>query len=255
MHATELVNLATEMALDGERLVKLVDEVSVASIHDYWTAARCRLDRWGRGLRSATEGIDSADHQLPGYWPSMVQETIIAEVSCRVFTAILVAHDHHHRQADCGAIARNVLLSHVDTRCRLEAAVRGLGPQFTRETQEALALLDAGKRWTDMLIGQLLVTGPVIEFAFDQERARDFSVETLDPQAAQLLRMGVKQSFRASELAAPFSPELNEQIAMGIIGYFPILARDVESGRVDWFDQVEGMAADTSDWVDELLRG
>lgn len=205
-------------------------------------------------MRTAAEHFKNGGPDLPKHWDALVQETIISEVACRVFAAILVAHDHHHRRNECSAVARNVLLSHIDARCRLEAIVRDLGPRFAAEVEETTELLDACKRWSDMLVGQLLITGPVIEFAFDQARATDFAVEAVDVNAAKMIRGSFSQKFQPFIESDPFSPELNEQVALGIIGFFPVLVRERATGSQTWLSRVEEMASDTESWVDELLR-
>ena len=51
MHVRDLVELAALVAVHSPVLIHGGGRVPKASIEDYWTASRCRLDRWTRLLR------------------------------------------------------------------------------------------------------------------------------------------------------------------------------------------------------------
>ena len=52
MHARELVELAAILSAQGPMLIRSTPQLSSHGVQQYWTASKCRLDRWARNLKS-----------------------------------------------------------------------------------------------------------------------------------------------------------------------------------------------------------
>src|SRR4051812_46474662 len=186
MHARDLAELAALLALHSPSIVHGAGRIPFACHEQYWSASKCRLDRWGRLLRQLTQA--SGQPELPATlsWPRVrpaLEEILVSELVTRLWTAVATAHDQHHGDDGLEPIARNVFAGHLDARRRLltllaEARVIAL-PEVTKLNH----LRRRVERWTDMLLAHLAGTIDVNEFAFDMERARDFA-EDLDHQSA-----------------------------------------------------------------------
>lgn len=105
------------------------------------------------------------------------QESAATELLVRVFGTLLTAYDQHRASIDAAPIARRVWVDHLEFRCRLLNYVLNL-----EEFPEVL-LIRLHKtrrrleRWTDVLLGPLVVGREIHEFAHDLQRAIDFGSE------------------------------------------------------------------------------
>jgi hypothetical protein len=265
MHARDLAELAALLALHSPSIVHGAGRIPHASHEQYWSASKCRLDRWGRLLRQLTQA--AGQPQLPATlsWPRIrpvLEEILVAELLTRLWAAVATAHDQQRGDDDLEPVARNVFTSHLDARRRLLAL---LGDGHTIALPEATKLNHLRRRverWTDMLLAHLAGAIDIDEFAFDPQRARDFA-EDLDhqpPQAerdfsGQLMLLSLRASF-ANDLAdrSPNS-DLNRRIASALLGAFRDPTDD-PTGIVKslWLERLNRTAIETEDMVEELLR-
>jgi hypothetical protein len=265
MHARDLAELAALLALHSPSIVHGAGRIPHDTSEQYWSASKCRLDRWGRLLRQLTQA--SGQPELPATlsWPRVrpaLEEILVSELVTRLWTAVATAHDQHHGDDGLEPIARNVFAGHLDARRRLltllaEARVIAL-PEVTKLNH----LRRRVERWTDMLLAHLAGTIDVNEFAFDVERARDFA-EDLDHQSAhaerdfsgRLMLLSLRASF-ANDLAdrSP-SSDLNRRIASALLGAFRDPTDD-PTGLVKslWLERLNRTAIETEDMVEQLLR-
>lgn len=268
-HATamqhhELAELATLIAEHGPALVLGPARVAPGAINQYWLTSRYRFDAWGRVLKRFAGAVPPATHADPAHsvYP-VIEEILAGEVLARVWTAVLRAYDRHRGQDEIEPLARGAYLGHLEARNRALALLMH-APGVRVEDAVALNRLRARtERWTDLLIGRLLVdlpptTGDAAEFAADPQRARDFATDLredgADGLAWSLTLAAMRASFR-EWLTAPAPHEgLNARIASAVLGCFPGELFDA-TGQFQslWMLRMSSVAADTQGLVAALF--
>ena len=222
----ELVELAAVVADQAPVIIRSERPLASDALTQYWSAAKCRQERWSRSLKlphypAATGG------PVPGGKVSIrpvLEEILATEVLTRLFTAILASHDRRRHVSDAEPIGRSVLAGH------LEARHRGLsllvyGPCITsHDAIEVNRLRRQAERWSDLLIGKLLLVDDLAEFAIDADVAQEFAADFRGNPAWQ--SGGTAWSIAALSLGAQFRSSLgrchagddNERIAAAILG-------------------------------------
>ncbi len=160
-------------------LIRSAPQLSSQGAQQYWTASKCRLDRWTRNLKSfAADATQSDAATVRMQWPlvrGVLEEILTGEVLTRVWTAVLCLYDRQHGGNEFESLARSIMIGHLEARHRvLMLIVRG--PGINAESAVKLNhLRRRAERWTDLLVGYLARYGDVAEFAIDVDRAVDFS--------------------------------------------------------------------------------
>ena len=265
MHARELVELAAIVSAHVPVLIRGTERLSATGIEQYWTASKCRLDRWGRSLKSfSAKAAGAGPLWRQARWPSVrsvLEEIITGEMLTRVWTAALCAYDRHHGTGDAEAIARSVMIGHLEARHRvLVLLVRG--PGIDAEAAVKLnCLRRRTERWTDLLVGHLCGAYDVGEFAIDPTRARDFA-EDLQYQSGlkgarhawPLVLASLRAAFRQGLSPLSSNADLNAKIAASILSCFPPELFD-STGlfRSLWMLRLSNVTNDAQGMVEDLL--
>ena len=265
MHARELLELAALVSAHGPLLVRTAGRLPSATLDDYWSASKCRLDRWSRSLKQFSDAPPAADRrERVARWPSIagvLDEVLTGEVLTRVWTAVLCAYDRRRGQCEAEPVARSVLIGHLEARHRvLLLLVRGQGI----EAQEAVKLNRLRRRcerWTDVLLGNLWPLHDLAEFAFDPARAREFS-DDLQQQGQQpggqqawpLMLSSLRAAFQQVPLAPSPNADLNAKLGAGVLACFPSGLFD-STGllRSLWLARLQTTTDDAQGMLDLLL--
>jgi hypothetical protein len=264
MHARDLAELAALVAIHGPLIAQGQGRVPHSTAEQYWTASKCRLDRWTRLLKQLTAAAGEPRMPATLSWPRVrpvLEEIFASELLTRLWTAAAVAYDVVRHDEEQGPIARNILAGHLDARRRLLAL---LADGRVIELPEAVQLNHLRRRverWTDMLLahlGQLIDIG---EFAFEPDRARDFA-EDLDRDAAhseqrltcQLILASLRSSFAEGLAERSPNSDLNRRIGAAVLGAFREELTD-STGLVKslWLERISQTASDTEGMIEELL--
>lgn len=265
MHARELAELAAILALHAPVVLRGNNGIPQATSEQYWTASKCRLDRWQRVLRELAGVTDEAALPATLAWDRtrpLLEEILVSELLTRIWTAITVALDRRGLDQDLEPIARNIYGSHLDVRRRLLALLAG-GRVIRAEQAAALNQLRCRvERWGDMLLAHLAEAIDIGEFAFDAERARDFASD-LDREATgaerrfscQLALTSLRASFAEGLAERTPNRDLNQRIASAILGAFREELSDSTglAGSL-WLERLQRTASDTEGMIEELLR-
>ncbi|NQU23082.1 MAG: hypothetical protein HQ567_17530 [Candidatus Nealsonbacteria bacterium] len=265
MHASELVELAAIVSAHGPVLVHGTRQLSETGIEQYWTTSKCRLDRWTRSLRRLTDEVTETDpRQRKTEWPlvrGVLEEILTGEMLTRVWTAVLCAHDRHHDNDRAEPVARSVLIGHLEARHRvLTLLVRGPGI----DAEAALKLNHLRRRterWTDMLIGYLLGMHDVREFAYDPDRAQDFSEDLRYRSQLKggqhtwaMVLVSLRAAFKSGLSAACPNADLNAKIGAAILSCYPAdLFDSTGLFKSLWLQRLSNVTNDAQVLVDELL--
>jgi hypothetical protein len=265
MHARELVELAAIVSAHGPVLIRGCRQLSATSLQQYWTASKCRLDRWARSLKGfAGYADDAGEQRRRAQWPlvrGVLEEILTGEVLTRVWAATLCAHDRHHHSNDTEAIAQSVLIGHLEARHRvLTLLVRS--PAIEAEGAVKLNhLRRRTERWTDLLVGYLAGLYDVSQFAVDPERAKQFAEDLryrsnlpAGRHTWPLMLASLRAAFGEGLCSISPNADLNAQIASSILACFqPELFDSTGLLRSLWLTRLANVTNDAQGMVEDLL--
>lgn len=265
MHARDLVELASLVTAHGPVLVEGDGPIAATGIEQYWTASKCRLDRWGRNLRQFADEADAENTPwFEEHWPlvrGVVEEVITGEVLSRVWAAVLCAYDRWHGTNRAEPIARSVLIGQLEASHRVLTLLVQSPAIPDAKAIQLNRLRQRTERWTDLLVGYLTGVDEVTEFAIDPGRARDFAEDLRyqGPLPEGRKAWPILQASLRAALATglgSFSPnaDLNGQIAASVVACFPPELFDATGiFRSLWALRLANATADAQGLIDELL--
>jgi hypothetical protein len=264
MHASELVELGALAAAHGPAVIALAPEWPPQALERYWSAGKVRVDAWGREIRDYTRQMQSSPPaRRCELWRQVrpaLEEILTAEVLSRVWTAVMCLCDRQRGAGGAEAVARSVYLGQMEARNRaLNLMVYGQG----FDIQEAISLNQLrrrSERWTDLLLGHLLIHHDAAEFAFDAGRAREFAQDLRDQGGL----CGVAWRLTMASLRAAFSQGLSPQAAHAELNYRlgsavvellpPELFDSVGVPQSLWMMRMTNLTDSAQGMLDELLR-
>jgi len=171
----DLLKLAAFVSAHHAHIVESPEELPARALEEYWYTARNQNHSWIRCLQQRSVPADPRKSPSWKQARRVITEVFVSEVLTRVWTSILVAADRRRGVRYAEPIARSVLVGHLEARrCCLEFMVNGSDVPL-HELIELDRLRRRAERWTDVLIAPMVVRYPVGEFAFDEQRARDFA--------------------------------------------------------------------------------
>ena len=229
MHAGELVQLAAILATHGGLLVRDRAELAASGLQEYWTASKCRHDRWSRVLADYNAAGKHA--LIPSRWQAVrpiVEEILLSEVLVRVWTAVLASYDRYRGAAEAEPIARSVLIGQMEARHRaMKLLVYAPGVRIA-DAIDLNRLRRKAERWTDLLLANLARSCRIDELASDPARARDFAAdleqdvtEGRNQQTWPILLASLRSSIASLAVRPTSNADLNERIAASILACFP----------------------------------
>ena len=265
MHTRELIDLAAIVAIHGPVLIRDAGVISDTSIEDYWTASKCRLDRWGRALKSLSVKLadtqPTAGCRISQQVRGVLEEILTGEVLTRVWTTVMCAYDRHRGTDLMEPVVRSILIGHLEARHRvLTLLVNGSGID-TEQAVKFNRLRQRTERWTDMLVGYLAGLHDISEFAIDPERAEgfaeDLSYRSRLPggrHAWPLIQASLRAGFSKCLASASPNADLNQKIAASILSCLP---PEVFDGtglfRSIWMTRLTNVTSDTRGMIDQLI--
>lgn len=264
MHASELVELAALVATHGRAFLFEVPDVAKAGVEQYWSASKCRLDRWSRALKQYSLEVPyTAGKDRLARWRAVrpvLEEILMCEVLSRVWTAVACTHDRVRGRCEVEPVVRSVHIGHLEARNRaLNLMVYGQG--FGVEEAVVLnRLRRSAERWTDLLLAHLHDDFGVEEFAFAPDRAAEFADDLRHEARAggslawRLVLASLRGAFHKG--ISPTSPnaDLNERIAAGILRCFESRLFDSTGlAKSLWMVRMETAANDTAGLIEDLL--
>ena len=228
MNAQTLAEIGSWIAIHSTALVHGEPPQQAVAVKTYWTASKCRLQRWAGALKMFERDVElgSPDHNP---WPAIeivVQEILLSDLLTRIFSAAMVTHDVYHQSDELRGLAHGIHIGHIEAKNR---ALRIMlkGQAANEEAFENMnALRRRIERWTDLFLAQLPLCKESELFAFDLSRLNDFRLENrLADSEEKYRRQQVFQASLASDLKSlsiqfPANPELNRQVAAGVISCF-----------------------------------
>ncbi len=264
IHARQLVDFAALAASHGPALIVGASRISETCIEQYWLASQARLERWAHGLRSFQWSVSVTGSPVPKAWGlvrPVIEEILVSEILTRVWTAVLSAHDRRRGSATAEPTARSVLLGHLESRRRALALLVDTPGLDLTEAVHLNRLRRRCERWSDVLIGHLLETHNVSEFAVEPSRAREFaddlrtSDQTGGNLAWSLTAAAIRSAFRTGLCDHAPAGEQNARIAQAVLATFPPELFDSTGAFHSLFTvRMLHAASDAAGLVDELLH-
>jgi hypothetical protein len=264
MHARELLDLASILSAHAPVLIRHAAPLADHGMERYWTAAKCRMDRWGRSLRQAVqrsnqEGL-SWHRQQGAALVGLIEEIFSGDVLTRVWTALVCAHERRQGTERAEPLARSVFIGQLEARNRAMSYLlhQPLPPE---EAFRLNGLRHRAEHWSDLLVGYLTRTYDVVEFAVEPSRARDFGRDLNDQdcltngsQAWPMIQASIRGAFAESLTSASPNVDLNAEIAGGILGcYPPELFDSTGNFRSLWSMRISTATNDAQGMIDQLL--
>lgn len=229
MHATRLAEMAGWLTACPDSFSGGTRPLDPRRGLRYWTAAKCRLERWQTALRVFETDLQQPDPRH-NPWPAIevvVQEILISDLLTRVWTALLIQHDRQVGHPELQGIGYSVFIGHLELRNR---ALRLL-LQHRRAGQHTFDRLEPLRRrmerWTDLLLSRISDPETVSRFGFDADRVCNFSadrhLETGGRRQAmeEQLQGSLSAALTAELNPSPANPGLNAEIVAGILECVP----------------------------------
>lgn len=265
MHARHLLELAALLAANGEILMRGETRLSRSGVGEYWTASKCRLDRWARTVKSGSaQPIRSPHWASPGPRPPLrpwLEEIITGEVLTRIWTAIVCGLERRTGLVEAEPVVRSVFLGHLEARHKtLRVLVSGRGISAT-DVAALNRLRRRTERWNDMLLGYLLPAVEISELAFSPGRTKDFA-DGLHYEKKQkwgqfawpLVFSSLRAAFHSiGDVESP-NADLNGRIAASVLSCFgPDLFDSTGRFQSVWQMRLTNTTNDTMGMLSELV--
>lgn len=227
MHARQMIDLAVWVATHHQGLLIPRTQIPLPTIERYWSASKCRLDRWGRALKQLQQTTPSEINHVIEFRPLLI-EILAADVLTRVWSAVLCAHDRHRGTSEVEPVARSVFIGQLEARHRaLTYLLEHSGSDLGWAVQANRVRLQT-ERWTDLLIGLISEQPGSTDFAVDRNRIVEFGLGCgqRSSATAALVGAGVRATSRRLEKERSPNADLNATVASSILGCFPTAAFD-----------------------------
>ena len=252
MHARRLAELAAWIAVEASTPVAGSKEFTAASAQAYWTASKCRLERWNIALKVFSQDLSNeAAHHNP--WPAIrvvTEEILMSEVLTRVWSAVLTDYDRSQGTQELCGIAHSVFIGHMETRNR---ALRLLLQCADSEIDVARQLDQVRRhleRWTDLLLSHIANQKNASRFAHETARVAEFSRDRRlvsskgRRRTSQWLVASLANDLATITSSLPANPDLNAQTAAGVLAFFP----------ADRFDSQGHFKSTSMLWIESAQR-
>ncbi|MGC4006225.1 MAG: hypothetical protein QM811_25160 [Pirellulales bacterium] len=228
MHARDLLGLATVMTWHGPSLAESPLPLPKPGLEEYWTASKCRLDRWSRTLHALREGVTE---RVGGFAPrevhALCDEILTGEIIARLWTAVSSIHDRLCGDNEAEPIARSVLIGHMEARNRVLALIvdtQLIGPA---QAESLNRLRRRCECWSDTLLARFAAFDAPRDLAHDPQRYDEFAEEW--PQSAHDERAQTRAALMFGSFSAAFAArpdptgnlDLNARIASALLAGFP----------------------------------
>lgn len=264
MHARDLLELAALVAVHSPALVHSGCPIPAPCVTQYWTASRCRLERWSRSLRRYSPVTTASELETARNWTRLrplLEEILASELLTRLWTATAAAYDRRTGEAEIEPPARSIYVSHLEVRNRaLDILVHAPGIDLA----EAVALNRLRRRierWCDLLLAHLSPNIDIAEFAFENPRAQDFADDLYRDRSPavvdltwQLVLAALRASFASCFADRSPNADLNQQIGSSILALFPSEQFDsLGLPKSLWLQRLSRTASDTQGMLDDLF--
>lgn len=269
MHANDTVEVAGVVATQAAVLHNDRGPPSASSFNGYWYASRDRLETWAACLsahRRRAHGESLAAATEVDLWClRVIHELFATELLTRVWTSVVAGFDAIHRDNYLPA-CHGIFVSHRDlARQSMHDTVEALinkrngSASIQQEAAELKRFRSRVERWTDLLVGFLVVRMGDTRYAFDPDRAMDFAAELRrhgrvrhSREAWKLTLQSLRQAFRYRRLGPSPHADRHRRVAHHILASFePSLVDSVDTFRSLWTTRLINRADDAEAYLNQ----
>lgn len=172
--------VAAVVAKNADQVLAAPHCLDSPALTTYWTSSRRRADLWQYCLDDALEA-SRRDQPLGKHTvqsiSTVISEVLATELVTRLWSAVLIGHERLHAKRQ-EPLARRVLNDHLTAR---RTSLRLLTHPIALPSSQIVALdriRQRAERWTDCLLATLPEVCSPEEFAFSNERFREFAEDT-----------------------------------------------------------------------------
>lgn len=187
-----LADLTWDVSQAADRLVEPKAGVDDEHLVAFWQATRGLVNHWLRSLTEWTDAVrTTADRHL---FEALAAEMLIGDMLLRVWSTLLAIQDRRAGQNNARAVLDLAIFNLQHVRHRLLAALIVDANEFA----ELDRLRRRCERWTDVLLGPLVVRFGLAQYAHDPRRAWDYGEDaaiTSSDIADRMLRSGYQTAF------------------------------------------------------------
>jgi hypothetical protein len=263
MNSRQLIETGAHVALHAAGWLDGGRPVPRRALHEYWSASKCRLQRWLTEIQEFAVGNLVAGPRELAAWVAtrpLLEEVLSSELLVRTFAAAARAYDEQRQEPEAAPVAASVLNGQLEARNRVLHLI-SFGQQFAGvEAARLNDLRQKIERWCDMLLSHVALHTEVSDLAFDAIRCRDFADDLrqspcADALARELILASLRQSFKYSLADQPSSAEFNAQIANGALACLGQTSpwTSAPGGDAAWLARLQRKADETAGWIEELL--
>ncbi|NQV27720.1 MAG: hypothetical protein HQ518_25510 [Rhodopirellula sp.] len=213
-------------------LIESTAAIPEQQLHDYWKCCRGRTIDWLRnldGVISEASVTPPEDHDRLWQMASpLIAEVFVTEILTRVWAAILTAADLHRNDAVGGPIARHTLKGHTEARNRCLTLMANTLQIPIVKMSQVDRLRRKSERWSDLLIGHLVLNYQLDEFAFESNRSIEFGqsqmreiISATDEPVWDFVLAGVRLAFSSVDSVVASSDVWNRGVVRSVLGSFP----------------------------------
>jgi hypothetical protein len=188
-----LSDLAWDVSLAAERLIADGHGVCDDHLVGFWVGSRGLANHWLRGLAEWNEAV-----QMESDWRAfnaLATEMLTGEMLLRLWCTVLSVQDKQAGQSNAKAVLDLVVFNLQHVRHQLLNVLLDEAAEFA----ELDRLRRRCERWTDVLLGPLVVRHGHAQYAQDARRAWDFGEDAAASAssdiAARMLRSGYLTAF------------------------------------------------------------
>jgi hypothetical protein len=272
MHAADLVELAALISAETPTMFQRGSRLSSAGADAYWTASKCRFERWSRQLKTGRDerNRQAAHGDHPAGFATCL-EILTSEVLTRVWAAAAIAADGRSESSELAPVAQSILFGHHEARVNvlnlIAAHLQGKPGRHQQQAQRLDRVRRVSERWTDLLLAPLAEYCPPETVAHDPARVRDFAEDRIDEgdlptagRARALLSASLRTAFQRFSTWPSRNADLNSQIASAVLSCFDIDSLALSGGPLggpthSWllFARLATATTDTERLVNDLL--
>ncbi len=262
MHARQLAEIGGWLAIASDMFARGPSSSSAQQGMRYWAASKCRLQRWQAALKVFENDLENPA-EMHDPWPAIkvvIQEILISELLTRVWTAVLIQHDRVKNHNEMQSIGHSIYIGHLEARnraMRLIIRYRGVNEPACEKLDELRRRIE---RWTDLLLSRVSDLDLAVKFGSDRHRIRDFAADRplenhrRRKEMEQLLLASLCSNLRQDGLRYTANPDLNREIAAGVMECFPADRFDSTGlPKSVLMMQMEQMQNDTQEMVQNLI--
>jgi hypothetical protein len=235
-----LTEVAALLASHNRVFVEHPAELSPQVAGDYYILSRNRFNRWTRHLKDIETGVPITDPTLlvdlscerPAA-SSIAAQILMNEMLVRIWTVMLIARDRYRNQERLQPLADNVFLRQLAVRKQALLVCLNDATLTSHDVVEIDKLRASTQRWTDLLNCALMGQYDLWQYAFDEDKAREFLQDRLEQRSMDhrseawvLILSGLRFSFPdRGALSVPLHEE-DRRIVRLMLASFPEDAAD-----------------------------